>query len=219
MFVSKLLSLAAVASVLSVAQTSVSANLIINGDFQTGQLSPSTTAYAQSGTMIPESTWNIVSFDTLHPSWADFNDHTLGNAQGKYMVVNGTDGSPGQAWRQLVEVAPNTEYELSGWFASLFPTSVASLEFRVFATSQESYIATGSFVAPTSLGQWQQHSLTFNSGSADFIAVEIWDTNGAFTGNDYAVDDIALRAAAVPEPMRFAAALPALGLLSRRRRS
>ena len=54
-------------------------NLIVNGDFQTGALTPSSTAYAQDGSMLPPAAWNIVSFDTLHAFWVDYYDHTHGD--------------------------------------------------------------------------------------------------------------------------------------------
>lgn len=189
---------------------------VVNGDFQTGVLSPSTTSYTQDATMLPPATWNLVAFDTIHPSWVDFADHTTGDSEeGWYMIVNGTDGGLGPAWAQLVELLPNTDYVLSAWFASLFPVSPASLQFRVIGDGTEDISAT--FQAPTDTAVWGERTFSFNSGGNAFVSLQIWDVNDQFTGNDYAIDDISL--AVVPTP--GSAALMGVGglLLARRRRA
>jgi hypothetical protein len=170
---------------------------ILNGDFQTGVLAPSTTAYAQSATMTPPATWNIVSFNTLHPSWADFFDHTHGDANGHFTVVNGTDAGLGPAWAQTIAVTPGMQYELSAWFATLFAAARASLEFRVMDGATP--VATSAFSAPVSLGVWEQRATTFSSGGATSLSIQIWDTNLSFGGNDYAIDDISF-SVVIPEP-------------------
>jgi hypothetical protein len=189
-----------------------SANQVVNGDFQTGSLAPSTSTYAQSGTMIPPATWNIVSFDTLHPQWSDFYDHTYGDDRGWYMIVNGTDQGLGPAWAQTVTVTANTDYILSGWFATLIQLAPASLEFRVNGVT-----ISPAFSAPANAAVWEQRSVTFNSGNLTSLSVEIWDTNQVFSGNDYAIDDISLEA--VPAPGSIALAGAAGLVMMRRRRS
>lgn len=183
---------------------------VVNGDFQTGTLGPSTTSYTLDGGMYPPATWNIVSYDTLHGSWVDFYDHTYGDERGRYMIVNGTDQGVGPAWAQQVSVAANTDYSLSAWFATLYPEAPASLEFRVNGMSIGPV-----FSAPGATATWEQRSGLFNSGNNTLLSLEIWDVNQAFTGNDYAIDDISLNR--VPAP--GAAALAGIaGVLSGRRR-
>lgn len=182
---------------------------VINGDFEIGGIAPSTTAYASTDIYLPAQ-YLITSYDTVHSAWVDFYDHTYGNANGHYMVVNGTDNGSGPTWAQTVAVTPNTQYTLSGWFASLYATSIAWLEFRV-----DGAIVNPAFAAPGTLGVWEQRSVTFTTGpTTTSISVEIWDSNQAFTGNDYAIDDITLT------PTPGAAALFGLGaaLAARRRR-
>lgn len=200
-------------AIIALAGSAASADVVINGDFETGALGPSTSAYTQNTVdMIPEATWNIVSFNTLHPSWVDFFDHTQGNADGHYMIVNGTTNNNGPAWGQTVSVAANTDYQLSAWFASLYPTAVAALQFHIVTDSGT--IISPTFSAPAALATWAQSGFTFNSGSSTSISVQIWDVNDAFTGNDYAIDDISLTA--VPAP--GAAALMGFGALAAARR-
>lgn len=193
--------LACVASLCSVAAAD-----IVNGDFETGGIAPSTTAYASTDIYLPAQ-YLITSYNTVHSEWVDFYDHTYGNTNGHYMVVNGTDNGSGPTWAQTVAVTPNTQYTLSGWFASLYPSSIANIEFRV-----DGVLVNPAFQAPNALGVWEQRSVTFNSGASTSISVEIWDSNQAFTGNDYAIDDISLT------PTPGAAALIGIGALAAGRR-
>jgi MYXO-CTERM domain-containing protein len=187
--------------------TAAHADLVVNGDFETGGIAPSTTAYASTDIYAPAQ-YIITNYDTVHSAWVDFFDHTFGTAAGHYMVVNGTDNGTGPTWAQVVAVQPNTEYTLSGWFASLYPASIAWLEFRV-----DGAIVNPAFQAPGTLGVWEQRSVTFTTGPATTsISLEIWDSNQAFTGNDYAIDDISLT------PTPGAAALLGVGCLASARR-
>lgn len=207
------------AALLALAASAV-ANPIVNGNFETGTIGPSTTAYAIDGSMFPPETYNIVSFDTIHPSWVDFFDHTLGNADGHYMIINGSDSGVGPSWAQTVAVTPGTDYDLSAWFASLFPASVANLEWRIIG--DQSNITSPQFMAPLSvgdggpgLGVWVQHVFSFNSGANTSISIQLWDISGIYQGNDYALDDISL--CVVPSPTA-AGLLGLAGLSAARRR-
>lgn len=190
---------------------------VINGDFETGDISPAVSAYTLDGTMFPPATYNVVGFDTIHPSWVDFFDHTRGNSDGHFMIVNGTDSGAGPVWAQVISVTPGTSYEMSAWFASLFPAAVASLSLRVYGLVErgDSPIAALDFIAPSDLGVWAQQTLAFDAGQLSAVRVEIWDTNAAFSGNDYAIDDIAV--SAVPAP-GAAAMLGLAGITGVRRR-
>lgn len=205
-------------------------NLIVNGDFQSGVLAPSTSMFSFQSTngsaSLPvdsindEGTYSIVTFDTIHESWVDFNDHTFGDQRGQYMIVNGSDAGGGPAWAQTVAVLSNTQYDLSGWFASLFPAAVAALEWRIIG--DQTTVVSPAFNAPADLpggpglGVWEQRSYQFDSGANTSISIEIWDTSGIAQGNDYAVDDLSLTVVPAPASM----ALIGLGGLAaiRRRR-
>lgn len=242
MFNSKLPALVLAAASIALVGSAASANLIANGDFQSlagpgysplgenDPLSPSLTTYNRGNpNMYPETTWNVVSHDTLHGSWASFYDHTYGDDRGKFMIVNGKTSFNDSdfAWAQDVTVEPNTDYTLGAYFASLYADAVATLEFRVIAgTSQFQAgidLASDPFTAPNPangapLGTWLPSTFTFNSGDATNLRIEILDTSGAYTGNDYAIDDISLTTAAVPEPSSLIGVLPCIALLKRHRR-
>ncbi|MFT3686728.1 MAG: MYXO-CTERM sorting domain-containing protein [Phycisphaerales bacterium] len=186
---------------------------IVNGDFQAGNTGfTSGFSYETTGGspgMTDEATYSIVSFDTLHPSWGDFYDHTFGNSDGLFMIVNGArPGTPfGPAWGQTVNVTPGTDYTLSMWLASVYPGAPAAVEFRIDGAVVLPTVQLGSVV-----GAWEQHSVSFNSGAATSVLIEIWDTSGIQSGNDYAIDDITLT------PTPGAAALAGMGGLAALRR-
>lgn len=186
-----------------------SANPIVNGDFQTGALVPSTSAYTQSADMLPAQTWAITSFDTLNPSWTDFRDHTTGDASGYFMVVNGSATGGGPSWSQEIVVLPNTHYSLSGWFASVNAAAPAALEFRV--RDAPGVIATYAFQLPNTAAVWTNMTCQFNSGSASVLTVEVWDTTALAYGNDYAIDDLSVT---VLPQLRITAFLPLQTTLS-----
>lgn len=165
-------------------------NAIVNGDFQTGALAPSTSAYTQSADMLPAQTWAITSFNTLNPSWTDFFDHTTGDASGRFMVINGSASGGGPSWAQQISVLPNTFYSLSGWFASVNTAAPAALEFRV--RDALGVIATNAFQLPNTAAVWTNMTFEFNSGSASTVTVQVWDTTALAYGNDYAIDDLSV---------------------------
>lgn len=171
------------------------ANLIANGDFQTGALGPSTSAYAFSTTMSAAETYNVVSYNTIHSAWVDMYDHTFGDTSGRYMIINGSDSGVGPTWSQSVVLQPNTEYTLTHWMASLYSGAYATVEWRIIGSGT---IVSPKVTAPTTLGQWADYAYTFNSGSETNVTIQLWETAGAYSGNDYALDDIEL--APVPTP-------------------
>jgi hypothetical protein len=163
--------------------------------------------------MWPEATYNVVTYDTIHPYWVDYFDHTYGDERGKFMIVNGSpENGGGMAWSATVSVTANTDYNLSAWFSSVYGGATSTLRFVVVG---DTTITGPAFGAPVTTAVWAQSSLAFNSGASTSISIQIWDISGISDGNDYAIDDISLDI--VPAP--GAAALVGLsGLLARRNR-
>jgi hypothetical protein len=186
---------------------------IVNGDFQAGNTGFSSGfTYSTSGGspgLYDEGTYGVVSYDTLHPSWGDFFDHTFGDATGLYEVVNGATNntSAGPSWGELVTLAPFTQYTLSAWFASVYGGAPSAVEFRV-----DGVLVTPSVQLGPVIGAWEQHSVTFTTGASASVLLQIWDTSGVQSGNDYAIDDITLT------PTPGSAALLGIGVLASARR-
>ena len=112
---------------------------------------------------------------------------------------------------QAVSVTPGTDYQLSSWFASLFSGAPSSIEFRI-----DGQFAQPNFTLTSNIGAWETHAVTLNSGTRRQISIEIWDTSGIASGNDYAIDDISL--AAVPAPGAMGLIGVSSLIASRRRR-
>ena len=111
---------------------------------------------------------------------------------------------------KTVAVTPGTDYQLSGWFASLFGGAPSSVEFRI-----DGQLIQPNFTLTSNIGAWEEHAVTFNSGQRSQISIEIWDTSGVASGNDYAIDDISLAAVPAPGAMGL---IGVGGLLASRRR-
>ena len=185
------------------------------GNFESGNLlSPFNSVFTRSNDMTVSNSWNIVSQDTLNPNWADFYDHTLGNAQGHFFVAKGTPGVQDYMLSMTLSFTRNTNYTISGWMSSLTPDNPGALGIRVFGGS--GVLKTGEFPIASPPGTWQPFSLTFNSFNLDFGSIFFFQSQSLQT-NALALDDIEL---VVPEPSSAALLLVGLAgcLVGRRAR-
>ena len=194
-------------------------NLVVNGDFESGNVGfVSDYGYvAFAGTSTPQVTERRYTVGNIFPpsysDWAPFQDHTTG--QGNLLSANGAPSVSSAVWRQSIPVQPNTRYQIGFFLAEIStPASIANLDLRVGGVSL------GSFSAPGVQDSWESHSLFWNSGSATTLDLSFADLNTAGSYNDFALDDISVRAASpVPEPSSFLAiGVGALALSRRRRR-
>lgn len=183
------------AGLLCLAGSASADNLIVNGDFAAGNTGfTSGYTYVAPGTNAcwPEGTYSIVASPTdCHSLWASFGDHTSGT--GNMMVVNGATTGNVTVWSEVLSVTANSEYDLSAWVASVYPSSPAPLEFFVNG------IQVGNlFTASATTGLWQQFSTTWSSGVNSTATLAIVDTSVIASGNDFALDDLSF--SSVPEP-------------------
>ncbi len=169
-----------------VGMASAGANLIANGDFESGYTG-FYTDYSKLPLYIYETSYNITN-DPHNASgfFTSFGDHTSGS--GLMMVVNGARTSNRTVWSQTVAVVPNTDYNYSVWIASVYAADPARLQFQI-----DSDIV-GNFTASSTPGVWQKFTTTWNSGSKTSVVIRIIDLNINGYGNDFALDDISLEA-------------------------
>ena len=181
-----------------------SAELIVNGNFQSGYTG-FTSAYTigQPGNtgLYPAGTYALLTDPSLgHNLFASFGDHTSGT--GLMMVINGA-AAPVNVWAEgPITVTANTNYLLSAWVTSVYSASPALLSFNL----NGSQVGSNFSLAGTTVGDWQHFTGTWNSGantSASLAAIV--DQNLEPNGNDFALDDISLveqtaDVGAVPEP-------------------
>lgn len=185
------------------------ANIIVNGDFESGNIGFS----SDYQYLLPDSTdldagfyaisTNPTPFNSL---FASFGDHTTGT--GNMMIVDGSSLPNQTVWQQTIDVDPNTEYNIAAWIASAYSPSPAQLQFSINSTSIGDI-----FTAPETAGDWQEFNATWNSGSNRQATVSIVDLNTEYGGNDFTLDDISMEAAStpVPEPMTILGSATALG--------
>jgi len=100
-------------------------NLVINGDFSSGNTGFSSSyTYAPSTTYLPEGDYAITTDPHLvHSGAPSFGDHTSGI--GNMMVINGAS-TPVDVWCQSIPVTPNTYYAFSAWFANWSPADTGT---------------------------------------------------------------------------------------------
>lgn len=187
----------AVTTTYTVTSGSVSSptNLIENGDFSQGD-TLFTTEYSFVADPNPFGVQAAYSIVTNPSAWftafSSCGDHTSGS--GNMMVFDGAVDPTGNvvAWsnQNPVAVLPNTEYTFSYYVASVAPENPARLEVFINGISQGEPVT-----APGATCLWTQVSYNWNSGTNTTAAIAIYDRNFASGGNDFALDDIALREA------------------------
>jgi len=191
-------------------------NLIVNGDFEQGNTG-FTSSYAYTpGTNTDATQYTVASNPAVwNPSggvWSSYGDHTSGS--GLMMIANGATAANTLVWGETVSVTPNALYNFSTWVSSTNSFSPADLDFVFNGGTPISY------GAPSVPGVWQQFATQWNSGANTSANIQIFDSNLAYNGNDFALDDISLTPA--PEPSTLALlGVGAIGLVGyglRRRR-
>ncbi len=182
-------------------------NLIPNGDFQQGntgfnsdytfvayshnclRASGSEGKYTVGANARECNTNDSPLFDN---GYHDTYDHTYGNVNGKFMIVNGFGGSQGaqkRVWYKQVSVVPNRQYDFSMWIANVSsPLSIVYPKIRVKINGVQVIE-----YQPASLNfSWNQKTYTWSSGTSTTAMIEIYDvcSGNSSNGDDFGIDDI-----------------------------
>lgn len=187
-------------------------NLIVNGDFESGNTGfssaytfvVSNTAVKEYGIVTDPIAWNPF-FSVSYP------DHTPGGVN--MLVANGDTGG-GVVWSQTVSVLPGGTYNFSGWASPAYFANKATLAFFVNGVSIGSLP-----LSATSEGTWTLFSASWSSGASTSAVLTITDLVLASDGNDFTLDDLSFTAVAAPEPgvLALMSILLPAGYLTRRR--
>lgn len=169
----------------------VQANLIVNGDFEAGNIGFSTDYTLGNLQNVAGSYIVINNPANAHPSAFSYPDHTTGS--GLMLMANGDTGQ-GVVWRQTVAVTPGADYDFSMWISSWFFTP-ADIQLRINGVDVGPH-----FDAPSQHSVWQQYTAQWNAGASNSAMIELVNTSTHLTGNDFAFDDISF----VPEPTSIA---------------
>jgi len=171
----------------------VRGDLIVNGDFESGNTGFDSDFTFSPGDITAPATYDIVTDPrNSHGSATSYGDHTTG--AGLMLAANGSTDTDSIVWSQQVSVALGTDYQFDVWTSTWF--SNARLQLQINSVD----IGT-SFTTPTSNGVWELTSRSWNSGAASVALLELVNTTSGYTGNDFALDDISF--ALVPEPSIF----------------
>jgi len=162
--------------------------LLLNGDFESGNVNFSSSYYFcnTSGCLGPAGGYGVGTDANFYNSGFAGSDHTTGS--GNFMVINGSSTANTSVWCQTITVTPNTTYEFSTWVSSVNPTSPAILQFSINGVNLGS-----TFTASSTVGLWLQFFQTWNSGSDTTATICIVNQNTAGGGNDFGLDDISFQ--------------------------
>ncbi len=172
-------------------------NLVVNGDFSAGNVNFLSQYLFNFGYPLPYGSYIVGNNPPAsNPAFQPCIDHTTGS--GKMLIANGKHLSD-YVWRQIVPVTPNTTYTFSVWASSLTTTSPAFISISIDGLG---------FVPAVLLSNtpclWQEICGTFFSGNRTSVYLGIQDINVSQNGNDFAIDDISLRACNPPCQASFA---------------
>lgn len=161
-------------------------NLVINGDFESGNTG-FTSQYNYFSSGVQQGGYTFVNVAT---QWgANCNDHTSGS--GNMMLVDAACGSNGVAggsdlWCQTVDVSPNTDYIFSAWATNANGTpSTANIGFFINGVQVGGTIQTSSTPC-----DWQEMNQIWNSGTNTSVDICIRELTMICSGADFAIDDI-----------------------------
>ncbi|MFK8044119.1 MAG: gliding motility-associated C-terminal domain-containing protein [Crocinitomicaceae bacterium] len=163
-------------------------NLIVNGDFESGNANFTTDYSVGTG-----GTWGPVSLietyfitnnsNTAHSNFPVCSDNTSGT--GNMMVINGSTTANQNIWCQTVTVTPNTSYILSAWF-QIYGANPPDISYTINGTQ-----VGANFTSTITGCTWQNHTVTWNSGTSNTADICFVNNELAGSGNDFSIDDIA----------------------------
>lgn len=182
---------------------------IFNEDFGTGitnnALPAGTTTYNYTNNF-PDDGFYTVTHSTIGNvfDWHQINDHTEGDTNGKFLIVN-AEFSAGEFYRTTVSgLCENTTYEFSSWLSNLTiansfcatqpgGTIPVNVRFEIWDNTNTNLLAFGSTgdIVETSTSIWQEFALVFQTLPAQTSVILKMINNGSGgCGNDLAIDDI-----------------------------
>ena len=163
------------------------ANLIVNGDFESGNTGFQTDyVYHPSTAGSVQGIYHIANNPNVWLSaFSACTDHTLGAGNDKMMMIDGSTVVNTALWKQTINVQPNTNYLFSGWVQSIVAQNPAQLVFKINGNSVGSTL-----IANLASCTWKQFSIQWNSGNTSTASLSIVDNNLLAQGNDFAIDDI-----------------------------
>ena len=174
----------------STTTTTSTNNLIINGDFSSGNTGFITNHQFLASAPVggAQNAYGVVANpQAWFNAFTNCGDHTSGT--GKMMVVDGATSANSIVWRQNVPVVNNRVYNLSFWVQSVVNTNPANIEVFINGVSVGFRLAPTDIVCTSPL-RWVQFTYAWNSLTNNNANIVLYNRNINSGGNDFAIDDI-----------------------------
>ena len=167
---------------------SPSINLIVNGDFENGNIgftsnltfscTCATGTYCVSNSPVNK----CISFNAI-------TDHTSGN--GKFLIIDGHASQPNkEVWKQNIMVIAGQSYVYSFWINPALSNPTGRPNLNVLINNQ-----TQASITTINLpGQWINYTYLWTATQTTTIPVSLVQTNIGLSGYDYGIDDITFTA-------------------------
>lgn len=193
------------------------ANQVPNGSFGTGSATPgeaapppglgtqTTYSYSPWSNARPnDGEYTIVNGTGADSPWSTWHNqllgHTTGTPDDRFAVFN-ANIAPGTFYAQTLNVAPNTNFEISFWVMNvnsnpgdLLMPNLATVVRRVGVDPAGGGLITSTTgdIARSDPPFWHQYGAVFNSASATQVEIRLDNNADGGLGNDFALDDIVL---------------------------
>lgn len=166
-----------------------SGNLVINGDFEQGDVGFSTD-YTYATVVGP---WGLLSAEGVYVIGSNANnyhtffqgfDHT-NPPNGQFMIVNGAATPNTNVWCQTIEVLPNTWYSFAAWAQNIDTgpnQNFADLQFTINGQPLGENVVVS--------GGWTPFASEWFSGDNTIIDICLVNNQTGGGGNDFGIDDI-----------------------------
>ena len=162
-----------------------------------------TTTYNFISNSGPQDGQYTIGRNTFSYGWNLPSDHTIGDTNGKCLIVNASF-STGEFYRTSVNgLCQNTTYEFSAWLINILPSFICfgngipvNVSFEIWDNTDTNLLASGDTgdIFGTTIPAWQQYGLVFQTVTGQTSVILKMKNNGVGgCGNDLAIDDIVFK--------------------------
>lgn len=182
-------------SVSSTPTSTVPYNLIVNGNFELGNVGFfSDYTYVTGSNTANESTYSVVnSSSQVHNAWTylPYYDHTFNTSSGHYFVANGASNTTKAVWQttSAIDVTANTVYRFEAYVRSVYPVSPPSLKFQIGDGANWIDLGTTTTISGSDTA-WHLSYADGMFNTSGVYYIRLLNNNIALAGNDMGVDDI-----------------------------